>query len=40
MKDPRPRVVVPMHARDLKRGTLREILRSAGLSVDEFVDLL
>lgn len=34
------RVVVPVHARDLKPGTLRAIVRSAGLSVQEFVDLL
>ena len=34
------RVTVPMHARDLKRGTLRAIVRSAGMSVEEFVDLL
>jgi len=34
------RVTVPMHARDLKKGTLRSILREAGLSVDEFVALL
>lgn len=34
------RVTVPMHARDLKRGTLRAIVRSAGMSVEEFADLL
>ena len=34
------RVTVPMHSRDLKRGTLRSIVREAGLSVDEFVRLL
>ena len=34
------RVTVPMHARDLKRGTLRAVVRSAGMSVEEFVNLL
>jgi predicted RNA binding protein YcfA (HicA-like mRNA interferase family) len=29
-----------MHARDLKKGTLRSILREAGLTVEEFVALL
>ena len=33
-------VTVPYHGRDLKRGTLRSILRQAGTSVDELVDLL
>jgi predicted RNA binding protein YcfA (HicA-like mRNA interferase family) len=33
-------VVVPYHGRDLKRGTLRSILRQAGLTIDELVDLL
>jgi predicted RNA binding protein YcfA (HicA-like mRNA interferase family) len=31
------RVTVPMHGRDLKTGTLRAIVREAGMSVDEFV---
>jgi len=35
--DPLPRVTVPMHARDIKRGTLRAIVRSAGMAVEEFV---
>ncbi len=34
------RVTVPMHTRDLKRGTLRSIVRQSGLTVDEFVRLL
>jgi predicted RNA binding protein YcfA (HicA-like mRNA interferase family) len=38
--DPMLRVTVPMHARDLKRGTLRAIIRSAGMSVDGFLRLL
>jgi len=34
-------VVVPIHGgKDLPVGTLRSILRQAGLSVDEFVRLL
>jgi predicted RNA binding protein YcfA (HicA-like mRNA interferase family) len=32
-------VVVPDH-KELDRGTLRAIIRQAGLSVDEFVELL
>lgn len=39
--DPRLIVTVPIHgARDLKPGTLRGIIRQAGLSVEEFRDLL
>jgi predicted RNA binding protein YcfA (HicA-like mRNA interferase family) len=39
--DPTRTVTVPVHAgRDLKPGTLRSIIRQAGLTVDEFVDLL
>ena len=34
------RVTVPMHSRDLKPGTLRAIIRDAGLTVPEFVPLL
>ncbi len=30
---------IPMH-RPVKRGTLRKLIREAGLSVDEFVNLL
>ena len=33
-------VTVPYHGRDLKRGTLRAILRQAGLTPDELRDLL
>jgi len=39
-KDGRLPISVPKHDRDLKTGTLRSIIRSAGLSVDEFVRLL
>ena len=37
--EPFAQVVVPDH-RVLDRGTLRAIIRQAGLSVDEFVNLL
>lgn len=37
--DPFAQVVVPDH-RELDRGTLRAILRQAGLRVDEFSNLL
>jgi predicted RNA binding protein YcfA (HicA-like mRNA interferase family) len=33
-------VTVPMHNRDVPRGTLSGILEDAGLSVDEFIELL
>jgi predicted RNA binding protein YcfA (HicA-like mRNA interferase family) len=33
-------VTVPIHASDLKRGTLRAIIAQAGLTVPEFLDLL
>jgi predicted RNA binding protein YcfA (HicA-like mRNA interferase family) len=40
-RDARRTVIVPVHGgRDLKRGTLRSIIRQAGLTVDEFSDLL
>jgi predicted RNA binding protein YcfA (HicA-like mRNA interferase family) len=38
-EDPFAQVVVPDH-RELDRGTLRAIIRQAGLSVDEFLILL
>jgi predicted RNA binding protein YcfA (HicA-like mRNA interferase family) len=37
--DPFAQVVVPDH-KELDRGTLRAIIRHAGLSVDKFVQLL
>jgi predicted RNA binding protein YcfA (HicA-like mRNA interferase family) len=37
---PRARPVVPVHRGDLPPGTLRAIIRQAGLSVGEFLDLL
>ncbi len=33
-------VTVPNHPRDLTRGTLRSIIRQAGLSREEFLKLL
>jgi hypothetical protein len=37
----RETVTVPVHSgRDLKPGTLRSIIRQAGLSVEEFKELL
>lgn len=39
--DPTRTVTVPVHAgRDLKPGTLRSIIRQAGLSVEQFIDLI
>jgi predicted RNA binding protein YcfA (HicA-like mRNA interferase family) len=37
---PALRVTAPFHNKDIKRGTLRAILREAGLTVDALVDLL
>ncbi len=37
--NPSGRVTVPNH-KELKTGTLRGIIRQAGLSVDEFLELL
>ena len=33
-------VTVPMHRRDMPRGTLTGIIKDAGMTVDEFVSLL
>jgi len=38
-EEPFNQIVVPNH-KELDRGTLRAIIRQAGLSVDEFNDLL
>ena len=39
--NPARTVIVPVHGNtDLKRGTLRSIVRQSGLSVDEFTTLL
>ncbi len=39
-QDPALHVSVPIHPGDVKRGTLRAILRQAGLSEEEFIRLL
>jgi predicted RNA binding protein YcfA (HicA-like mRNA interferase family) len=33
-------VTVPYHNRDLKRGTVAAIINQAGLSTEEFIELL
>jgi predicted RNA binding protein YcfA (HicA-like mRNA interferase family) len=38
--NPSARVTVPNHRKDLKPGTLHEIIKEAGLTVDEFIQLL
>jgi predicted RNA binding protein YcfA (HicA-like mRNA interferase family) len=39
--DPTRTVTVPVHAgRDLKPGTLRSIIRQAGLTVEVFIELI
>ena len=39
--DPARQTTVPVHkGTDIPRGTLRAIIRQAGLTVDEFIDLL
>ncbi|HRK95262.1 MAG TPA: type II toxin-antitoxin system HicA family toxin [Rhodospirillales bacterium] len=37
---PHLHVTVPFHKRDMPRGTLRAIIKQAGLTTDEFVELL
>ena len=39
-KRPGFRVVIPVHSQPLRRGTLADILKKAGLSLDEFKELL
>jgi predicted RNA binding protein YcfA (HicA-like mRNA interferase family) len=38
--EPELRVTVPMHSKDIPKGTLRRIIRQAGLTVGEFLELL
>lgn len=38
--NPPKRVIVPNHRKDLKPGTLSQIIKDAGLTVDEFIELL
>jgi len=33
-------ITVPLHQRDLPRGTLRDIIKDAGLTVDGFLELI
>jgi predicted RNA binding protein YcfA (HicA-like mRNA interferase family) len=40
LKKERLRVTIPYHNRDLKPGTLRSIIEQAGLTVEEFLELL
>jgi len=37
---PTLRVTVPFHNRDLKRGTLQSIVKQAGFTNEEFLELL
>jgi predicted RNA binding protein YcfA (HicA-like mRNA interferase family) len=39
-RDPARKVTLAIHSGDLKRGTLRGIIAQAGLSVEEFLELL
>jgi predicted RNA binding protein YcfA (HicA-like mRNA interferase family) len=34
------RVTVPIHPKDLKKGTVRSIVEQSGLTIDEFIELL
>jgi predicted RNA binding protein YcfA (HicA-like mRNA interferase family) len=34
------RVTVPIHSGDMPKGTLRRIIKQAGLTVEEFLELL
>jgi len=36
---PHRRITVPMH-REIAKGTLRAIIRQAGLTVEEFIELV
>lgn len=40
LKKEKRRVTVPYHNRDLKPGTLKSIVLQAGLTIEEFVNLL
>jgi len=40
LSQPSKRVILPYHNKDLKKGTLHNILKQAGLSVDEFLKFL
>ncbi|HEY2384693.1 MAG TPA: type II toxin-antitoxin system HicA family toxin [Terriglobia bacterium] len=38
--DPTRKITIPIHNKDLPAGTLKSILRQAGISVGEFIELL
>ena len=38
--DPTRKITIPIHAKDLKRGTLHSIIAQSGLTVAEFMALL
>lgn len=40
LKKGKLRVTVPYHNKDLKPGTLASIIKQAGITVEEFLDLL
>mgnify|MGYP001589267263 CR=1 FL=1 len=40
MFDSSRRVTIPMHNKDMKKGTLHNILKQAGISAEEFVENL
>ncbi len=37
---PKQGVVIPMHGKDLKRGTLASILKQANMTVEELIKIL
>jgi len=39
-EDRTKRVTIPRHSKDLKKGTLANILKQAGLTIEEFKGLL
>ncbi len=39
-RETRRRVIVPLHKKDLPKGTLLEILKQAGISKDELRDIV
>lgn len=39
-QDPTMRITVPLHSRDLAPKTLRSIIKQAGFTVEEFLQLL
>ena len=39
-EEPNRFAVIPVHAKDINRGTLMSILKQAGISKDELIELL